>query len=587
VITINGQPVAKPSSLKRGDHVKIEHDNYIAEVVAQRTLAGGGVVQQIGYDARTLIVAEDGGEKKTYLAGPQCNITLGDEAVPFDVLRSGDRVRIEHEAIDAKSQSAISATAVAAERSADPTRWALIIAVQNYDDKQLSPLKYALDDAALVADALAKRYRTAAEQLRVLKDPSAVELEQQVADFLKKVGADGRLIVYYVGHACKDDSGQVFLAPKDFRSDQPAVNGRPLQWLVDLLEDCPAKEKLLLLDGSHGGSGTEQAAEPSSGEMIGGLKRKPNRALLLKVTAVASCEKGQRGLDLADKGHGLFAWCLAEGYGGAADANRDTLVEPTELFAYLQKQMPAAGAGGAQAAELFLPDDRPPRLSDAAKTSIRKLAGYADQLKVNLDEASQEYDVALQAAGAEPEPRLLFGLALMKSKDPKIREKAVQHFELVKGELPDRLLPYAALAWLRMEKRAYPAAVRELTSMINRIAKPARPDLPIPSVTPEPLEWAGQLREYAKGTGDPSSQLDEALAALDAAVAARGAQAIAHYKKGRQHTAEILADFDKKIGEATEDAEIGTLKVKRRLLANYADFPISQYKEQVLSHLDE
>ena len=60
--------------------------------------------------------------------------------------------------------------------------------------------------------------------------------------------------------------------------------------------------------------------------------------------------------------------------------------------------------------------------------------------------------VALQAAGAEPEPRLLFGLVLLKT--DKDRDKATQHFETVKSELPDRLLPYAALAWLRMEKRA-------------------------------------------------------------------------------------------------------------------------------------
>ena len=104
--------------------------------------------------------------------------------------------------------------------------------------------------------------------MQVFNDPSAVTLEREVPDFLKRVGADGRLIVYYVGHACKDEGGQVFLAPKDFHSDQPAVNGRPLQWLVDLLEDCPAKEKLLLLDGSHAGSGAEQAAEPSSAEMV-------------------------------------------------------------------------------------------------------------------------------------------------------------------------------------------------------------------------------------------------------------------------------------------------------------------------------
>ena len=65
------------------------------------------------------------------------------------------------------------------------------------------------------------------------------------------------------------------------------------------------------------------------------------------------------------------------------------------------------------------------------------------------------------------------------------------------------------------------------------------------------------------------------------------AQAVALYGKGRQHSADILADFDKKIGDGTDEADIGTLKVKRRLLPNYAEFPISQYKDQVLAHLDE
>ena len=74
--------------------------------------------------------------------------------------------------------------------------------------------------------------------------------------------------------------------------------------------------------------------------------------LALKPNPIAqSCEGDRRGelpegaawRRSAGKEHGLFAWCLAEGYGGAADANRDTLVEPTELFAYLQKEMPATG----------------------------------------------------------------------------------------------------------------------------------------------------------------------------------------------------------------------------------------------------
>jgi serine/threonine-protein kinase len=591
VITVNGQPVAKPSELKRGDRVKVKHDVFISQVVAQRTLEGGGVVQQIGYDARTLTVADDNGQKMTYHADPQCKITLGEETVALDVLRNGDRVTVKHEQLEAKSQSVIAATEIAAERPLDAARWALIIAVQNYDDKRLTPLNYPLADAELLKDVLTKRYRTLPEQLQVFKDPSVVEMDQEVPKFLKKVGADGRLIVYYVGHAWKDAKGQVILAPKDFRSDQPAVNGRPLQWLVDLLEDCPAKAKLLLLDGSHAGAGVEQAAEPSSAEMIRALKPQPNRALLRTVTAVASSQKGQRGIELPSKEHGVFAWCLAEGYGGAADAKRNTLVEPAELFSFLKKEMPAV-VGQAETPELFLPDDRPPRLTEAAKTAIRKLASYADKPAFDLAEAAQQYDMALQAAGGEPEPRLLFGLVLLKAKrDPKDPNRAATHFELVKNELPNRLLPYAGLAWLRLEKRSFSPGIRELARMIEKIPKPADPGQPPAALKPEPFQWTGQLREYAAGVCDPADpsrrQLTEDVVALDAAVEARGAAAVALYNKGRRHSKEILDDFDKKIEAALTEADKGTLGVNRKQLANYADFPINQYKEQVLAHLDE
>ena len=172
-IFVNNQPVAKPSELKRGDRVKVKHDIFISQVVAERTLAGGGVVEQIRYEPpQSFSVAEDNGEKRTYLVGPQCKITLGGEAVAFDVLRKGDRVAIEHESLDAKGQAVIPATSIAAERPMDATRWALIIAVQNYDDKRLSPLSYPLADAELLKDVLSKRYRTRRSSCRSSRTPA-------------------------------------------------------------------------------------------------------------------------------------------------------------------------------------------------------------------------------------------------------------------------------------------------------------------------------------------------------------------------------------------------------------------------------
>ena len=129
---------------------------------------------------------------------------------------------------------------------------------------------------------------------------------------------------------------RVYLAPKNFDFKRPGLTGLGLQWLVDQLEKCPAKEKLLLLDCSQAGAGTDLAREPSSAEMLQSLKTPPGRAPLRTVWAVASCRAGQRGQTWPSKGHGLFAWCLAEGYTGRADTNRDGRIEPTELFGYLQ-----------------------------------------------------------------------------------------------------------------------------------------------------------------------------------------------------------------------------------------------------------
>ena len=67
-------------------------------------------------------------------------------------------MKIEHGEINPKGEKAISATAIAAERPTDPTRWALIIAVQNYDDKADQPAEVIRwPTPELVKDVLTRR----------------------------------------------------------------------------------------------------------------------------------------------------------------------------------------------------------------------------------------------------------------------------------------------------------------------------------------------------------------------------------------------------------------------------------------------
>ncbi len=176
----------------------------------------------------------------------------------------------------------------------------------------------------------------------------------------------------------------------------------------------------------------------------------------------------------------------------------------------------------------------------------------------------------------------------MKHKDQKGREQAMQHFQVVKSEMPDRLLPYAALAWLRMEKRVNLAmAVNELTAMIEKIPKPTGPGAAYPAEPKFLFRWSGQLREYAADVGEPSRQLSESLSALDAAIGTHGSQAADLYARGRKASEAVWADFNARTAESKDDAEISKLKVDRKQLTKYVDFPLDGYIRQVMQQIDQ
>ena len=128
----------------------------------------------------------------------------------------------------------------------------------------------------------------------------------------------------------------------------------------------------------------------------------------------------------------------------------------------------AAAAGrlkASQTPELFLPDDRPPRFNAEAKTALRKLAAWLRQDRVNLPDAAADYAAAVAVAGRQIEPKLIYGLLLLKNKQ---RDPAIKQFEEIKSERPDLLLPLLGIAWACCEKRAYQAGLDELTELVSR-----------------------------------------------------------------------------------------------------------------------
>ena len=336
----------------------------------------------------------------------------------------------------------------------------------------------------------------------------------------------------------------------------------------------------MLLDCSHAGKGADLARQPSTAEMLRSLKTPPGRSPLRTITAIASCSSGQRGVDWPEKRHGLFAWLLAQGYAGAADKNGDNRLEPTELFTYLQESFGQLKIS--QTPELFLPDNRPPRLSDEAKIAIRKLASHIRQDRINLSEAEGDYMVAVAAAGKEIEPKLLYGLLLMKNKR---RDPAQRQFAAVESQCPDLLLPLQGIAWVSFDKRAYLSGVDVLAELVAKVPKPK---MAYSEAQQQVFYWAGQLREYVALTlekGNPSST--SSFSALDAAVAGQNADAQRLYEEGRAKSQAIHDDFERQIATAESASVAATLKMESHQATRYVEFPYDQTIQQILAGLDQ
>jgi tetratricopeptide (TPR) repeat protein len=308
---------------------------------------------------------------------------------------------------------------------------------------------------------------------------------------------------------------------------------------------------------------------------------------LRTLTAIASCQEGERGADLIERRQGRFADGLAQAYAGAADKNGDNRIEPVELFEYLLTSLanrPAAGAGDVapQTPKLFLPDDTPPRLTEAAKSAIRKLASNLAMTKPDLAKTQGDFENAQKLLGKEPEAKLIYGLVLLKLKKD---AEALKVFDELKTEQPNHLLPLEAAAWLRFRRERL---VDGATDLLQLVGKLAPQDGESPSVNNGVANWVGRMREFAatvapESRRPPAAILDE----IDEAAKRLPDDAQAAYEQGRRHVKKVAGEFDKQADEAPDKQEQLTIQTKRKQLSEYSVFPIDASGRKVIEGMQK
>ena len=234
------------------------------------------------------------------------------------------------------------------------TNWAVVIGVNSYLDPNIPDLRYCVPDASLVAKTLADKCGYEEKRILLITDdeekghlrPLGINLRKQLPAWLKRAEENDTILMFFSGHGFLDDRGQGFLAPTDCDKENLGLSSLRTDDLRDMLVQCKATRKVLILDCCHAGSLKSAETTGSSGEELGRVFRNASGLFTL-----ASCRASEQSHEWREKGQGLFTYFLVKGLQGEADFDRNNVVDADELYRFAYDEVSTAAQrelGGVQ-----------------------------------------------------------------------------------------------------------------------------------------------------------------------------------------------------------------------------------------------
>ena len=196
----------------------------------------------------------------------------------------------------------------------DPNRIALIIGNEDYSGHQKglsreADVKYARNDARVFKEYALKTLGVKPDNLYILLDATAGEMEQNIALVSKlasRIGANSEIIFYYAGHGLPDQStGTPYLVPVDVAGANLSAAIK-LSDVYNKLGNSGANKVTVFIDACFSGGGREDGLLAARA-----VKIKPREETLSGNMVVFSATTGdQTALPYDEKQHGMFTYYL-------------------------------------------------------------------------------------------------------------------------------------------------------------------------------------------------------------------------------------------------------------------------------------
>jgi len=149
---------------------------------------------------------------------------------------------------------------------------------------------------------------------------------------LEQVQENDTVLFAFSGHGM-EDGGKGYLMTSDADPKRVSATAVAMSWVYELLDRCPAKSKVVLVDACH--SGATKGKSFSQQTLVGGDG----------VYGLFSCKSNQESWEDPNLQHGVFTYYLINALRGEADlrennGNGDRQVSADEVFQYLSRKVP-------------------------------------------------------------------------------------------------------------------------------------------------------------------------------------------------------------------------------------------------------
>jgi len=219
--------------------------------------------------------------------------------------------------------------------------FSLIIAVEEYQDKKIPPVRFAENDAKGIYDILKKlNYMEENQIILTSQDTTKTIIESKLRIFTERASNEDKLLIFYAGHGFSKNNCN-YLTCYDTQYNDLENTSIKLQDIFEYLKSCGSKRIIFFLDSCESGLPIHDNMRNIFTTMTADELEEFFKASEYCI-GFASCKIGQKSYSSPSLEHGIWTYHLLHALNGKVSEilTKDYSLTAINIQSYLLKEVP-------------------------------------------------------------------------------------------------------------------------------------------------------------------------------------------------------------------------------------------------------